>query len=447
MEYLCDGLADSLIRRLSLTRGVEVKAMSAVLRFKGSAEAPSAIGHELDADLVLTGSLNRRAGRLTVSAELVDVATAARLWGDQLDRPQSDVLAVHDEIAAAILRNIGFAAAPEDEHRFTRALTTDPRAYDLYLQAVHYINFETEEGYLTARDLLKRAISYDRRFALAHVKLATTYSVMAIDGYEPPRRAFDESAVAIHRALELDTDLADAHAEAATAAFYYQWDWNAADREWDLALGSRRGGVQPEILTLRALEEWALGRIDQALEFARAARQADPLNATCVLREADLLAKTGRLDAAAALYEKVTRETPDDERAYLGLADVRRQQGRFDDAIDAWRRAGEAADDDTIAATQVRGAAGYARIEVANARRQLTELQARAATGAYVSPLDYGRVYARLAEKETAFRYLADSFDERSTGLVFLVVDSSWDSIRDDARFRAAVRRVGLPQA
>jgi len=447
VEYLCDGLADSLIRRLSLTRGVEVKAMSAVLHFKGSSAAPLAIGRQLDADLVLTGSLNRRAGRLTVSAELVDVASAARLWGDQLDRPQGDVLAVHDEIAAAILRNIGFAAAPEDEHRFTRALTPDSRAYDLYLQAVHYINFETEEGYSTARELLKRAISYDSRFALAHVKLATTYSVMAIDGYEAPHRAFEESVPAIRRALELDADLADAHAEAATAAFYYQWDWSAADHEWDLALGSRRGGVQPEILTLRALEEWALGRTDEALQFARAARRADPLNATCVLREADLLAKIGQLDAAAALYEKVTRETPDDERAYFGLADVRRQQGRFDDAIDAWRRAGEAADDDTSAAANVRGAAGYVRIETANARRQLQELQARAASGAYVSPLDYGRLYARLGDRETAFKYLAASFEERSTGLVFLLVDSSWDNIRGDARFRAAVRRVGLPQA
>jgi len=160
-----------------------------------------------------------------------------------------------------------------------------------------------------------------------------------------------------------------------------------------------------------------------------------------------LLAKIGQLDAAAALYEKVTRETPDDERAYFGLADVRRQQGRFDDAIDAWRRAGEAADDDTSAAANVRGAAGYVRIETANARRQLQELQARAASGAYVSPLDYGRLYARLGDRETAFKYLAASFEERSTGLVFLLVDSSWDNIRGDARFRAAVRRVGLPQA
>jgi TolB-like protein/tetratricopeptide (TPR) repeat protein len=447
MEYLCDGLADSLIRRLSLTRGVEVKAMSAVLHFKGSSAVPSAIGHQLNADLVLTGSLNRRAGRLTVFAELVDVASAARLWGDELDRPQADVLAVHDEIAAAILRSLGLSPSADDERRFTRALTTDPRAYDLYLQAVHYFNVESEEGYLTARDLLKQAISYDSRFALAQAKLAATYSVMAIDGYESPHRAFEASTAAVRQALAFDADLADAHAEAATGAFYYQWDWEAADREWDLALGSPRRGVQPEILTLRALEEWALGRVDQALQFARAARQADPLNATCVLREADLLAKSGEFEAAAALYEKVARETPDDARAFFGLADVRRQQGRFDDAIDAWRGAGETADNDALAGATLRGAAGYARIEEANARRQLANLQARAASGAYVSPLDYGRVCARLGNKEAAFRYLTASFDERSTGLVFLRVDSSWDTIRGDARFRAAVQRVGLPRA
>lgn len=442
VEYLCEGLADSLIRRLSLTRGVEVKAMSAVLHFKGSAEIPSAIGRELDADLVLTGSLNRRVGRLTVSAELVDVASATRLWGDQLDRPQADVLAVHDEIAAAILRSLGLSPAPEDERRFARALTTDPRAYDLYLQAVHYFNLESEEAYLTARDLLTRAISYDSSFALAQAKLASTYSVMAIDGYESPKRAFIQSGAALQRALGLDADLPDAHAEASAAAFYYQWNWSAADREWDLALGSRRGGVQPDILTLRALQEWALGRMNEALQFARAARQADPLNAACVLREADLLAQAGRLDASAALYEKIIRDMPEDGRAYFGLADVRRRQGRFDDAIDTRVRGGEAVDDAT---GTVRGAAGYARIEKANARRQLTELHARAASGAYVSPLDYGRLYARLGDKETAFEYLAASFEERSTGLVFLLVDSSWDNIRGDARFRDAVRRVGLP--
>ncbi len=446
-DYLCEGLADSLIRRLSLVPGVEVKALSAVLHFKDSTTVDAgAIGRQLSADVVLTGSLMRRAGRLIVSAELVDVARSSRLWGAVLDRPHTDVLAMHDEIAAAIVRDgLGVTLAGEDERMFTRALTTNSRAYDLYLQAVHHFRLQHEDGYLTARSLLLRAILDDRAFALAHVTLASTYSVMAIDGYEAPSTAWPQSTASIERALALDAELPDAHAEASAAQFYYRWDWAAADREWQVASASRRGEVQAELLTLRALQCWALGRTDEALQFARAARLADPLSAACVLREADLLAKAGQLDAAVTLYDRVIHDTPDDPRAYFGLAEARRLQSRFDDAIEARRRAAGVGGVEFLGDQPLHGAEGYARIERREAEGQLEDLQARAGTGAYVSPLDFARLYARLGEKERAFELMAASFEDRSAGLVFLRVDSSWDAVRRDPRFEAAIQRVGLP--
>src|SRR5204863_5580290 len=108
------------------------------------------------------------------------------------------------------------------------------------------------------------------------------------------------------------------------------------------------------------LQLWALGRNGEALQFARAARQADPLSAVCALREADLLARTRQLEQASALYEKIIRDSPDDPRAYFGLADVRRLQGRFDAAIEVRRQAGEAFGDDSLRANALRGAPGYA---------------------------------------------------------------------------------------
>ena len=445
-QYLCDGIADSLIRRLALVRGLEVKALSAVLHFKGPTSDSRAIGRQLNADVVLTGSLTRRAGRLRIAAELVDVTRATRLWGGTFDRPEADVLAVQDEIAASIIRDaLGVAAGDADTRQFARALTSNPLAYDLYLQAVHYFRLEREETYLTSRDLLLQAIAHDDAFALAHVTLASTYSVMAIDGYEAPNDAWPKWSSSIARALVLDPDLPDAHAESSAAAFYYRWDWVAAEREWRIAVGSRRGEVQPELLTSRALQLWALGRTGEALQFARAARLADPLSAVCALREADLLAKTDQLEQAAALYEKVIGDSPDDPRAYFGLADVRRLQGRFDDALDVRRRAGEALGDDALRATALRGASGYAQLEHDDARLQLEELQARAAAQTYVSPLDFARVHARLGERDRALEFLAASFNDRAAGLVFLQVDPAWDGLRNDSRFQKAVWRVGFP--
>ena len=314
-EYLCDGLADSLIRRLNLMPGVEVKALNAVLNFKRSPLSAREFGRLLNADIILIGSLTRRASRLIVNAELVDVKEATRLWGGEFSRPQGDVLAVHDEIAAAIIRDgLGVSLDEEDQRRFKRALTSSSGAYDLYLQAVHHFRLQQEEAYLDARDLLTQAISQDGAFALAWVTLASTYSVMAVDGYEPPATAWRESMACVARALALDRDLPDTHAEASASKFYYEWNWEAADREWETALGSRRFDVQPELLFSRALQMWALGRNDDALRFARDARKADPLSAALAVREADLLARYGQHADALALYESVIQDEPDDPR-------------------------------------------------------------------------------------------------------------------------------------
>ena len=443
-QYLCEGVAGSLIRRLSGVPGVQVKAFSAVMHLPADLD-PRGVGRQLQADAVLAGSIVRRGGRLVVSAELVDVPAAARLWGETFDRPQTDVLAVEEAIAGAILRD-GFGMTDAPANGSHARPTNDAVAYDLYLQALHYFRLEDEADYLIARDLLLQALSRDSAFALAYVALASTYSVMAIDGYERPTVAWTQSTEYLKRALELDPGLPDAHAEASAAAFYYGWDWPAAAREWEMALNSRRGEDQSELFVLRALQEWALGRGEDAVKFARAAHQADPVSPLIKLWEADLLARTDQLDAAAALYTTIIHDAPEDVRAYFGLADVRSAQGRFDDAIEARLRAGDAAGEQRRRDPLLRGADGYARLERDDLQRQLDALRRRESAGAYVSPLDYASVYARRGDKEQAFEHLNAAFEHHASGLVFLRVDPSWNNVRADSRFAALVRRVGLPQ-
>jgi tetratricopeptide (TPR) repeat protein len=211
-----------------------------------------------------------------------------------------------------------------------------------------------------------------------------------------------------------------------------------------MALNSRSGENEPQLFVLRAMQEWALGRNADAVKFGRAAGQADPLNPMGKLWEADLLARTGQVDAAAALYMAVIHDAPDDLRAYFGLADVRRGQGRFDEAIEARLRAGDVSGE-ARGPDRLRGADGYARLERDDLQRQLDALERREAAGAYVSPLDFASVYARRRNKERAFEYLNAAFEHHAAGLVFLRVDPSWVNLRADPRFAAAVRRVGLP--
>ncbi len=446
-EYLCDGIAETLIRQLSRLPGLTVIARATAFTFKGSRDDPRAVGQRLEVGAVLAGAVTRRAGRVRISAELVDSVTGARLWGSDFDRPAGDVLAVQNEIAQSILGE-GLQLSPTERQRarITQTLTADPAAYELFLEAVHHLRRATEEDYLEARDLLGHAVERDPRFVLALVTLASTYSVMAVDGYAAPADAWPESEAHVARALAVDAESPDAHAEAASSAFFYRWDWAQAERQWASAF-RLRSEVQSELLTACALQRWACGRGEEALELARSARQVDPLNADAAVREADLLAGLGRLDEAVSSYERVVLGQPDDARARFGLAEALRKQGRFDDALAARRLAHAVAGDESLARDfdRARGATGYREIVRASARREIERLTARREAGGYVSPFDFARALVQLGDVAAAFAQLAAALDERAAGVVMLRVDAAWDEVRADARFAAAVARVGIP--
>jgi eukaryotic-like serine/threonine-protein kinase len=444
VEYLADGLTESLIERLSQVPSLVVMARTTVFNWKGKNIDPRTAARQLGVDTILTGTVVRQAGRLRIAAELVDVRTGARQWSRTYDRPAQDLLTVQDEIATAIV-NEGIRARlrPEDKQRLVRHPTNDPEAYELYLRALQHHRRDTEEDYLFARSLLQQAVARDPTFAHAYAALASTYAVMAIDGYERPTESWPLSNRNYRRALELDPDLADAHANAASEAFFFNWDWDASDREWDRVERAPAGSVDTEYLVARALKLLATGRAADGLQIARKARERDPVYAFI---EADHLLHAGAFAEAGGLYERMIRDEPSDSRSYFGLAEVRRAQGRFDEAIEARRRGSEAIGDRSLGElfATARGEAGYREIERAAARLQLEELTTRAAE-AYLSPLDLARVHAQLGDREAAFRYFEPAFADRAPGLVFLKIDRSWDSLRDDDRFKAAVRRVGLP--
>ena len=447
-EYLCDGIADVLIRQLGRMPALTVSAWNTVVQLKGKPNDPQQVGQQLSVDEVLIGSVNVGGGRAQVQAELVDATTGARIWFEKFDRSDADVLAIQTDLAAAIIANGLHLKLTDDENRDLRqTLTADPAAYQLFLQAIHHFRLEQESAYRKARGLLEMAVQHDPTFALALLTLASTYSVMVIDGYEDPRAAWLESHAYVTRALDADPALPDAHAERATEAFFYKWDWATAQQEWNEALKSPRSDVQAELKTSYALQQWALGRSDEALRFARSARSTDPLSPMLAVREADFLAATKRFDGAVDRYKKVIHDRPDDPAAYFGLAEVHRSQGRIDDALDMFRRAFEVAGDDNVSGTvaSLHGPAGLRELDRTLADRELADLTERAQSGAYVSPLDMARAYARLGKTEMTFTYLEQAFTHRSAGLVFLKVDRSWDDVRSDTRFSKAIQAVGLP--
>ena len=184
----------------------------------------------------------------------------------------------------------------------------------------------------------------------------------------------------------------------------------------------------------------------QENEIREAARRSGADSWICRPFEADHLVKAGRIEDAIAIYERTIQREPENLDPYSGLAEAYVALGRWDDAIEIRRQGHEIAGDQAMT-RMFAAAAGeddYRKADNAWAQVQLMWLEARS-TWAYVSPLDLARVYAQLDMAEEAFEQLDKAFDDRAPGLVFLNVDDSWDNIRDDPRFAAAVERVGLP--
>ncbi len=443
---LCDGITESLIRQISRLPSLTVMARSTVFNFKGKTIDPREAGRQLGVDAILTGTVTSRSGRLRITAELVEVATGIQLWGNTYERAGAEVVSIQDEIASAIMdEGIRLRLSGDERRRLVRHFTDDPEAYELYLRARHYRLRGSEADILQARELLTRATMRDPRFALAHNALAATYVAAAIDGFERPAAAWPLANMSNRRALELDSELPEAHATTANVAFLFDWDWATAEREWKIATAAPSGAFPTNTLLIYPMARWALGRPDDAVRIMRRIRQADPLTPFFAMLEADYLFYSGQLEAAVALYEQAIRDEPS-AYAFLGLAEVRRTQGRFDEAIEARRRGHEARGDDFLrdVLETAKGADGYRKVERMAARQELEGLRSRA-TAAYVSPLDFARAHAQLGEVEQAFSYFEAAFADRAPGLVFLKADRSWDAIRGDPRFLASVRRVNLP--
>ncbi len=451
IDYLCDGITDSLIRRVAYVPDLSVRPRSTVFNFKHTGVDARAAGRQLGVDAVMTGTVTASAGRLVVTVELIDVATGEPTWSDRYERPASDLLTLQHDLAIAILDE-GIRRKPDASVRrqFERGPTEDGEANDLFLRGVYRHRIGGEDNYLVARGLLAQAVAKDPTFALAFVSLASTFTVMTIDGYERPTTAWPESNRNIRRALEIDPAMPEAHAERASSWFFFDHDWEAAEREWNRALEAHASPALPDLLSGAALKLWALGRADEALALARRARTLDPLTPALAAQEADLLLHVGRLDAAARIYSDVLSRVPGNAEAWFGLAETRRAQGDYDQAIAALQRGHGAASDGSAGARsplfqRAHGASGYRELERAAVRLELEQAEAYLARGGYVSPLDLARGYARLADAERAFVFLDLAFEENAPGLVFLNVDRAWDALRGDDRLAAAARAVGLP--
>ena len=438
MEYLPDGLTESLINSLSQLPGLRVMARSTVFTYKGRDADPRQVGKALGVRAVLTGRVVERGESLVVTAELVDAGDGARLWGAEFNRKPDDLLAIQGEIAGEIADALRLRLQGAARRQLARRPTQNAEAYRLYLLGrYHFYQFTRASG-LKALDFFQQAIALDPGYALAYTGLSDIYSDFSSQ-YLPPGEAMPKARQAARRALELDETLAEAHHSMAQTLWFADWDWAGAEREFKRALELNPNLAETHVVYANLLAN--LGRFEDALLQAQQAQELDPLSAHAsdVLAVVHLFAR--HYDRAVAQSRKTLELNPNYIWAYVNLANALRQQGHAPEAIATLQKGAALAPHDSLRCSL---AAHYALAgQHAAAQKIRAELEALA-RHRYVSPVYLARIDLALDEPERALARLRQAFAERSDHLLSIGVSPTYDSLRADPRFIELLQGIGL---
>lgn len=446
--YLADGLTDELITTLGQVGALRVTAHTSVLRFRHTTESVTAVARALGVGSVLEGSVAVQRSlsgdpRVRVNLRLIRAGTDLDIWSGSFERPLSDRLALQSDIARAVAHNVHAALTPQESVRLAKSAPANGPAQLAYLEGIAYLAQNRRGAEVRpALDALQRAIALDPTFAAPYAAAARTYILLAGDGEIPQIEAYAASKAAAHRALDLDSALADAHVALADVSFYYEWDWAAADAEYRRAM--ELGGSGTYARTQYANLLAALGRTDAARQQADHAVSLDPLSADVRLNAGLMAYYQRRFDEAYEILRRVIAMDPRFPGGYRTLARIEEARGNILDAIDLTDRAIRLSDYGAAraAALSLRAQAG----QPTQARQGLTRLQARLAAENRPLGAPY-EAYVRLAlgERDAALDLLAQAVAARDRAVLWMGVDPRLDPLRSDPRFQALLTRLGRP--
>jgi serine/threonine-protein kinase len=441
-EFLSDGITESIINNLSQLPKLKVMARSTVFRYKGKQLDPLVVAGELGVRAVLTGRISQRGDTLVVKTEMVDAGDGSQLWGEQFNRPMADIFAIEEEISREISEKLRLKLSGEQKKRLGKRHTNSTDAYQEYLKGRFHWSKRTREGLQKSIEYFNKAIDIDPNYALAYAGLADAYNIIASYSSSPPSEAFPKARSAATRALALDEALAEAHTSLAFVNLGYDWDWQAAEREFRTALALNPGYATAHLWY--ALFLVAMQRHQEALAEMRKAEDLDPLSLPIKANLGWLLYMGRDYDGAITQLQKTLEIEPNYLLARRRLWQVYAIKGMYKESAAEFDKALALAGEDleTLASqAYFYGLAGKPD-EATVILEELADLSCHH----YVPAYFFARIFIGLGDKDRAFKFLDMAYEERYGLLAYMNVEPELDSLRDDPRFRDLAERVGLGQ-
>jgi serine/threonine protein kinase/Tfp pilus assembly protein PilF len=434
LEYLSDGISETLINSLTQLQRLHVTARATAFRYKGKETDPQTIGKELHVRTVLMGRVRKNGDTLNVQVDLVDATTGAQLWGEEYERKLADILSVKQAISREITDKLRLRLSGDEQKQLV-ASDTNGEAYELYLKGRYHWNKRTCESLEKSNEYLNQAIEKDSNYALAYAGMADSWFTAAWYRCVEPKEGVEKARAAANKALAINDKLAEPHATLAMIKGNYDFDWTGAETEFKLAIG-----LNPNYPTAHhrySLYLPIFGRFDEAVAEAKQALQLDPLSLILNENLGDILILARRYDEAEAQLRKTLELDPDFFVARGTLARLYEIQGRYKEALELDLK-GEPPDDVRIVMKI------FAESGMKGVWQDDLEAVLERAKKQRVSPNRLAQSYVKLDDKDKAFEWLNKALDARALIFTYLVADARYDNIRSDPRYAALLQRANL---
>lgn len=439
LEYLSDGVTETVVNALTRIRSLRVVPNSTMARYKGRDADVRTIAAQMSIRTVLTGRISRIGSTIILAVELIDAARDAQIWGERYQRDGNDLLNLPETLAAGIVERLRAELTTDERKHLSKRSTGSREAYEAYLRGRFHFNKRTQASVKAAIGFFRQAIEMDPAYAHAYSGLADAYLILGSYGMTP-RDCVPKARAAAAEALRIDEEIAEAHASLGFATSFYEWRWREGERDFrraielnpsyglahhwfglQLVAQKRFEEGQRELESARDLDPLSLifnagvgagyrwnRQYARALEEYRKALEIDSEFLPVLLQSADAYIHLSLLDEAAAAAEKALRIEPENTTAIVARARVHSLTGNRDEAL--------------------------------RLQRQLIEL----ASGRYVSSVDLAAIEAVLGNHDHAISLLERALQEGAMWLAFIGVDAQWDALRDNPRFVKLLRETRL---
>jgi len=430
-DYFADGITDALITGLGQISTLQVKSSTSVMQYKKTEKSLPQIAKELNADMMVEGSVARSGEKIRITARLINPAEDRQLWVRSYERDLGGFLDLQSEIARDITRQIGIRLREEKMLQSANRKSLDPRALDAYLKGV----YSGDSGYFD------QAVKLDPDFAPAYTKIAESYFYKGLFGELPPREAFLKMKQAALTALEKDDALGEAHGYLAVAWLHNDLDWSGAEKEFKRALE-----LNPSLAMIHHLYAhhlMALGRTEESMAEVKLATELDPFAWDHSLCSGWHCLFSSDHDDAIEIALQSVKVNPKDAWARVILGWAYEQKSMLKEAITEFQTALSDWKDSSIPLAGLGHARGISG-QRTEAQEILGKLLERS-KGTYVPAYDIAVVFVGLGDKDQAFEWLIKALEERSGFLVYIKCDRRFDVLRSDPRFEALLKRIGVP--